>query len=102
MIGLVYQAYRGGVLLLPENRKRLAERITELDWTDGLSLGLLKEREQESYLNFVKNTPYKYYLTIMPMVYEIPEYVSNTDLYELIDEIRIKREEYENGCKVHK
>src|SRR5690625_5470758 len=68
MLGVVYQAYRGGVLLVPDNRKRLTERIGELDWTDGMVLGDLKEYQQRQYLRLIEKIPHKYFLTILPII----------------------------------
>jgi len=97
MLGVVYQAYRGGVLLVPDNRKRLTERIGELDWTDGMVLGDLKEYQQRQYLRLIEKIPYKYFLTILPIIYRVPEFAQEKDIYHLIEDLRCARGHYENG-----
>lgn len=97
MFGLVYQAFRGGVLLIPDNKRRLTERITELGWNDGLPLGELKEHEQRKYLQNIEKIPYRYFLSILPIIYNVPEYTHSEDIYRLIENLRHARRNYEDG-----
>lgn len=92
-IGLFYQAYRGGVILIPENNGRLLDRINGLGWEKGLRLAEFKEHEQERYLDVVKEMPYKHYIRITKYVMGVSERGSKEDVYQMIENIKKVRGE---------
>src|SRR5699024_693646 len=83
-LGMFYQAFRGGVLIIPEGQRVLFERITKIGWDEGLRLADFKTYKQERYLNFVKEVDYKYFLGIATVVYR----GNDKNIYNLIEEIK--------------
>lgn len=97
LISVFYQAYRGGVLLIPENKKRLSQRIMDLNWPEGLILADKEEYEQRRYLEYIEKLPYRYFLRILPILYETTSYVYEKDVYYIIEKLRREREDFEHG-----
>lgn len=91
---LVYQAFRLGILLVPETPRALTERITSLGWKVGLELGDMPMYKQEMYLGLIDKIPYKYFVKILPIIYKEKRYVKPKDIYSLVEEIRVTRSEY--------
>lgn len=90
-LGMFYQAYRGGVLLIPENPRRVGNRAQDLNWDHGLRLGDFSLYKQKKYLKVVDEVPYKHFLNISRDVYKISDRPSKNDIYKLIEEIKLKR-----------
>src|SRR5699024_7180273 len=91
-IGLFYQAFRGGVLLLPESKGRVEDRVRGLKWDTGERLLEFPEYKQEVYLNFVKEVPYTQFLKIAEPIYSC-EKGRKEDLHQLIEKIKTIRSE---------
>jgi len=95
-IGLFYQAFRGGVLLLPESKGRLEERVRGLRWDTGERLLEFPEYKQEIYLDFVKEVPYRQYLKIAEPLYMCKR-DREEDLHQLIERIKVIKGSEDDG-----
>lgn len=93
-LGLFYQSYRGGVLLMPESELRIRERVSALGWEAGVRLTEFRDYEQENYLKFVKEVPYKYFLGIAKVLYKFRGN-EEQDLYNFITELKYIRGKYD-------
>lgn len=101
-IGLFFQAYRGGVIIMPETNTLIKERVNALNWENGLRLLEFREFEQEKYLNLVKEMPYKHYIKITKHVMDMSKNATTESIYKLIEEIKIIRGELVDDWGVQK
>ena len=82
-LGMFYQAYRGGVLIMPEGQKMLFDRVVGIGWNEGLRIADFQKYKQDRYLKFVKEVSYKFFLDISDVLYK-----EDVDIYSLIEEIK--------------
>lgn len=87
-VGLFFQAYRGGVLILPESAGRVEERVRGLEWENGLRLVDFTEIDQEKYLEVVKEMPYQHYVKIAKHVLSLKGSITKGDIYKMIESIK--------------
>lgn len=92
-LSLFYQAFRGGVIILPENERRLQERVMDLGWESGLRISDFNKYQQERYLDFVKEVDYKYFLGVVEILFKYTGRDAN-DIYGFIEEVKSLRREY--------
>lgn len=94
-IGLFYQAYRGGVMIMPEVSGRVTDLVNYLGWDNGLRLVDFKDFEQERYLEYIKEMPYGHYVSLNKYILGVDVEGSEEGLYRMIEDIKKVRGEYD-------
>lgn len=100
-LSYVYQAYRRGILRVPTEKAQLQERLDTAGWEDGFPLLEIKIREQERYLQYAREIPYRSFISIQECVFSYAEYIRDEeDLYAVLLQIQNHFVEKEKEAKM--
>lgn len=100
-LSYVYQAYRKGILRVPTESRKLQERLDTVKWEEGLPLLEMKEREQERYLQYVREIPYRSFVYVQECVFSYGEHIRRLeDIHAVLLQVEHHFEEQERQAKL--
>lgn len=96
MLGVVYDAYRKGIIYQDITDTNILERSKTVGWELGDTLANIQASDRRWCLRLIEEVPYTYFVKVQKVLFAGDEFVTEDwDIYRYIEELRNERGRYD-------